>query len=180
MATSLALRTAPHGLFDCVSQTKQNLKSKSPERRTHPVPSPFPHTHPSYPPAGNSNYNASNSNDNSPAASVTSTWQGSGLNLQSLYQLACSVNPNDAAELTPVQAFFELAAAFPLDLIMRPEVLEALRAELDGVVKCVRYGATMERQAYESVVGRVLDPWLATGQWVEGSAFALGTKGIQS
>jgi len=83
------------------------------------------------------------------------SWQATGLTLQSLYGLASSFTDADV-ELTPVQAWFDLASRYPLDLILRPDVLAELKRELAPVVKCPHFGAQLERMAYESVVGRVL------------------------
>lgn len=87
------------------------------------------------------------------------SWPATGLNLQALYGLAASLNPGDK-ELTPVQAWFELANLYHPSLLLKPRVLEALRRELNGVVKCLHFGAVMEREAFESVVGRVVVPEL--------------------
>jgi hypothetical protein len=84
------------------------------------------------------------------------SWQGSsGLTLANLYGLASSLNPGDK-ELTPVQAWFELASQYHHNLLLDPAVLESLKREFVGVVKCVHFGALMERSAFESVVGRVI------------------------
>lgn len=76
------------------------------------------------------------------------------ISLAALEGLASSLNPGDL-ELTPVQAWFELAARYPAALLLRADVLSALKVELKGVVRCVYYGAAMERGAFESVVQRV-------------------------
>jgi hypothetical protein len=39
---------------------------------------------------------------------------------------------------------------------MQQHILDGLKRELVGVVKCPHFGAWMERGAFESVVGRVL------------------------
>lgn len=84
-------------------------------------------------------------------------WQGPGLTLESLYGLALSLNPGDM-EVTPVQAWFELAGRYGAQRLLKPQVLDLLKKEFRGVVRCVFFGATMERSAFESVVGRVLGP----------------------
>ncbi|KAI9903164.1 hypothetical protein N3K66_002516 [Trichothecium roseum] len=76
------------------------------------------------------------------------------ISLAALEGLASSLNPGDL-ELTPVQAWFELAARYPAGVLLRADVLSALKVELKGVVRCVYYGAAMERGAFESVVQRV-------------------------
>ncbi len=55
-----------------------------------------------------------------------------------------------------MQAWFELAARVPAEILLRREILDALKRELAPLVKCPYYGAWMERGAFESVVGRVL------------------------
>lgn len=88
-------------------------------------------------------------------------WQSSGLNLQALHGLAASLNPGDK-ELTPVQAWFELASRYDLALLLKKRVLDNLRREFVGVVRCVCFGAMIEREAFESIVGRVMAPELAS------------------
>jgi hypothetical protein len=96
-----------------------------------------------------------------PRAGDTS-WQASGLTLQSLHGLACSLNPSDR-DLTPVQAWFELAATHPAELLLDGGVQAELKRAFRGVVKCPHYGAVIEREAFESIVGRVLGPLLMGG-----------------
>lgn len=81
----------------------------------------------------------------------------SGLTLQSLHGLASSINPADL-DLTPVQAWFELAARYPIDVLLRRDVEDRLKREFVGVVKCPHYGAAIERGAFESICARVLGP----------------------
>ncbi|KAK0657307.1 hypothetical protein B0T16DRAFT_452784 [Cercophora newfieldiana] len=83
------------------------------------------------------------------------SWQATGLTLHSLYGLACSISDADL-EITPVQAWFELAGRYPLGLLLKREVLEVLKRELAPMVRCPHFGAVIEREAFESVVGRVL------------------------
>lgn len=96
------------------------------------------------------------------------SWTTTSLTLRALYGLASSLNPNDQVEVTPVQALFELLVRFGgawLESTAVPGSVddgsglllsERLKRELVGVVKCPHYGASMERGAFESVVGRVL------------------------
>lgn len=86
---------------------------------------------------------------------VNYQWTTSSITLDSLFGLATSLNPGDK-ELTPVQAWFELAGRYPLETLLEPQVLNELKTELNGVVKCLQFGAVMEREAFESVVGRVM------------------------
>ncbi|CAI4214034.1 unnamed protein product [Parascedosporium putredinis] len=77
---------------------------------------------------------------------------GPALTLRNLHGLASSL-PVDDKDLTPVQAWFELAGRYPAASFMLPEVVEALKREFVGVVKCFEFGATIERGAFDSVVG---------------------------
>lgn len=97
----------------------------------------------------------------SKSASPVISWQGTGLNLQALYGLASSLVPGDK-ELTPVQAWFEMAGQHHVGLLLSPRVLEALKKEFKGVVKCLHFGAVIEREAFESVLGRVVGQELAS------------------
>ncbi|OHW95810.1 methyltransferase domain-containing protein [Colletotrichum incanum] len=95
------------------------------------------------------------------AETTTHTWRadtgaGSALSLKSLLSLAKTLNPGDI-ELTPVQAWFELAARYGAAALMRENVIEALKKEFCGVVDCIHFGAIIERDAFESVVARVME-----------------------
>ncbi|KAK2022389.1 hypothetical protein LX32DRAFT_602900, partial [Colletotrichum zoysiae] len=95
------------------------------------------------------------------AEAATHTWRadtgaGSALSLKSLLALAKTLNPGDI-ELTPVQAWFELAARYGAAALMRESVIEALKREFCGVVDCIHFGAIIERDAFESVVARVME-----------------------
>ncbi|KAJ0313800.1 hypothetical protein COL516b_000745 [Colletotrichum fioriniae] len=95
------------------------------------------------------------------APTVSHTWQadtgaGSSLSLKSLLALAKTLNPGDI-ELTPVQAWFELAARYGAAALMRGNVIEALKRGFCGVVDCIHFGAIIERDAFESVVARVME-----------------------
>ncbi|WYZ34617.1 hypothetical protein EsH8_I_000893 [Colletotrichum jinshuiense] len=83
------------------------------------------------------------------------TGAGSALSLKSLLSLARTLNPGDI-ELTPVQAWFELAARYGAAVLMEDVVIEALKREFCGVVDCIHFGAIIERDAFESVVERVM------------------------
>lgn len=93
-------------------------------------------------------------------SSPTLQWQASPISLESLYGLAQSLNPG-TEEVTPVQAWFELVARYPLESLFHEPTLEILKREFKGVTHCVMYGAVIERNAFESITLRVLGP--ATG-----------------
>ncbi|KAM5351716.1 hypothetical protein ACJ41O_004439 [Fusarium nematophilum] len=82
-------------------------------------------------------------------------WPSPRISLSSLHGLASSLNPGDK-ELTPIQAWFELSNRFDRGFLLDRDRLAALGGELRGVAKCLEFGAVMEREAFESVIGRVL------------------------
>lgn len=90
-------------------------------------------------------------------SSPTLQWPSSSVTLDSLHGLARSLNPG-VDEVAPVQAWFELAGRYPVDALLQPATLEALKREFKGVVRCVVFGAAMERMAFESIIFRVLGP----------------------
>ncbi|GAB1310413.1 DNA independent RNA polymerase I transcription factor [Madurella fahalii] len=176
MATSLALRNAPRRIFKAASKTRLfpgSSISRRPPSYSPPTPSStddgpdltanpngnnhihtHTHSHSHSHSSNNSNsyHNYINESDTASALS----WRTSGLTLRTLYELACSLNPADDVEITPVQAWFELVGRFGAEVMMADGVLESLKREFVGVVKCPHYGASLERGAFESVVGRVL------------------------
>ncbi|RSM13455.1 hypothetical protein CDV31_005875 [Fusarium ambrosium] len=118
---------------------------------------------------------------------VSFEWPSPAISLSSLHGLARSLNPGDK-ELTPIQAWFELAASFDKSVLLDPATLDLLSKELNGVVKCLEFGAVMEREAFNSVVGRVLGEGLADamagvtligpdGQQTQGSENPFGLVG---
>ncbi|RDA87345.1 hypothetical protein CP532_2653 [Ophiocordyceps camponoti-leonardi (nom. inval.)] len=84
-------------------------------------------------------------------------WPAPTISLDSLRGLAQSLNAGDV-ELTPVQIWFELAARYRAERLLRPDSIEALLRRFCGVVHCVAYGAAVERLVFESVVMGVLGP----------------------
>ncbi|KAK4237145.1 RNA polymerase I-specific transcription initiation factor RRN3-domain-containing protein [Achaetomium macrosporum] len=155
MATALALRNAPAHIFKAAARTRPLPGVYSISRR----PSAPPPPHPS----------ADDQDDDDDDSSGLS-WKTSGLTLRSLYGLACSLNPplspddDDngggggcaSAEIAPVQAWFELVTRFGAATLMREGVLDRLKREFVGVVKCPHFGASMKRGAFETVVAGVL------------------------
>ncbi|KOS19661.1 hypothetical protein ESCO_000854 [Escovopsis weberi] len=80
----------------------------------------------------------------------------SGISLARLYGLALSLN-QDQAELTPVQAWFELVDRYGLGALFQDGVLETLERELSAAVRCLHFGAVMSRVSFEDIVWRTLD-----------------------
>lgn len=84
-------------------------------------------------------------------------WNSNNFQLYELYDLAQSLH-SDGTEVTPVQAWFELARRYPTELLLREDLQSRLQLELLGVVRCVHYGAVIETGAFESIISRVLGP----------------------
>ncbi|KAK4230522.1 hypothetical protein QBC38DRAFT_468962 [Podospora fimiseda] len=125
MATSLALRTAPPTVFSAAKKTRL-----------------FPGSSISFRPP-------------SPDSPDAVSWKTSGLTLQNLYGLACSLHGKDDEEITPVQVWFELVRRYGVETVLSG--IDEMKREFVGVVKCpAHFGAVLERGAFESVVGRVL------------------------
>ncbi|KAK6843600.1 hypothetical protein PG987_004460 [Apiospora arundinis] len=86
-------------------------------------------------------------------------WPATGITLESLHGLASALNPPDL-ELTPVQAWFEMVRAYDVrTLILDADgggssTLDRLVAELKGVVKCLHFGALIERAAFDSAAAQ--------------------------
>ncbi|KFA53086.1 hypothetical protein S40293_05312 [Stachybotrys chartarum IBT 40293] len=85
-------------------------------------------------------------------------WQSPGLTLHTLYGIAQSLNLGGDLEITPVQAWFELSSRYPPSLLLQLDIMEALKREFNGLVRCVYYGAVISRLDFETVVDRVLGP----------------------
>jgi hypothetical protein len=90
-----------------------------------------------------------------PERPPTLQWAGQGINLATLHGLALSLT-NPDVEITPVQAWFDLASRFPPTLLLNPNILVSLKREFKKIVRCVFYGAVMDREYYEIAVQRVL------------------------
>ncbi|KAL1844312.1 hypothetical protein VTJ49DRAFT_2369 [Mycothermus thermophilus] len=87
------------------------------------------------------------------------SWRTSALTLRALHGLAQTLAGADpeGAEVTPVQAWFELAQRVGYErLLATPGLLDALKRELHRLVKCRFYGASIRRDEFEGVVARVL------------------------
>ncbi|KAI5923233.1 hypothetical protein F4810DRAFT_212459 [Camillea tinctor] len=140
MASAIALQGAPDRVFSQIDAL-----------RTPPPPL--------HPPAG-----IQDGDDESgplPPSSAGISWgmgAGSGaLTLQKLRGLASTLNPPDR-EVAPVQAWFEIAAAYGLGVARDRARMDAVAREFAGVVKCLHFGAVIERAAFDGVLERVLGP----------------------
>ncbi|ERS97978.1 hypothetical protein HMPREF1624_06150 [Sporothrix schenckii ATCC 58251] len=142
MATNLFLREAPSDVFSSIETSAKDMTAF------------ITNTEPENPASTANHMDAHR-------ASQGLTWQAPDVTLQTLYGLAVSLNPISEMELAPVQAWFELAARYPLSILLRVDILNALKREFVGVVRCLYFGAVMEREAFESVVQRVVDPVMA-------------------
>ncbi|KAI0512544.1 hypothetical protein F5B22DRAFT_648648 [Xylaria bambusicola] len=82
-------------------------------------------------------------------------WSTRALTLTNLRRLARTLNPSDS-ELAPVQAWFELASLYGVDTATNAAVLENIRRELVGKVRCVVYGAAVKRGVFEDALKKVV------------------------
>ena len=60
-------------------------------------------------------------------------------------------------ELVPVQAWFEIVRLWGPEVGLNPALMNTMLHEFKGVVKCQHFGAVIEREAFDSVVGRVVN-----------------------
>ncbi|KAL2180371.1 uncharacterized protein P884DRAFT_78308 [Thermothelomyces heterothallicus CBS 202.75] len=177
MATSMALRNAPEHIFDAVARTDRGL---FPNPGPPPVMCPIRQASPATTTAATAA--AATTAARATATTMTTTltqsatadgmpnekgggsdgdgdaglsWTTTTLTLRSLRGLASSLVP-DSAELAPVQAWFELAGRFGVARLADRAVLDALKRELAGAVRCPHFGALIDRASFESAVGRVL------------------------
>lgn len=64
--------------------------------------------------------------------------------------------PKGDFEITPVQAWFLLAAEYDADWLLREGRLEVLKRELGRLVKCFDFGAVVEEGVFWGVVRKFL------------------------
>ncbi|KAI3329000.1 hypothetical protein HD806DRAFT_269239 [Xylariaceae sp. AK1471] len=77
------------------------------------------------------------------------------LTLTNLRRLARTLNPSDT-ELAPVQVWFELASLYGVAVATDKDVLENLKRELAGEMRCVTFGAAVQRDVFEGVLDKVM------------------------
>ncbi|KAI1499143.1 hypothetical protein F5X99DRAFT_411308 [Biscogniauxia marginata] len=142
MASAIALQDAPREVFAQIDGMEERLRSSSTRHHRHEH---YHHDDPTFP--------VPSSRD----AACSISWRTSGLTLQKLHGLASALNPPDR-EIAPVQAWFEIARAYGADAARDAALLRGVARELAGVVKCLHFGAVIERGAFESVLGRVYGP----------------------
>ena len=81
-------------------------------------------------------------------------WQATGININSLWALAqFEVDPT---EISPVQIWFDLASKYSYELLFADGLLTTLLIELRPFIRCIEYGASVDRQFYEDVVERMI------------------------
>lgn len=81
-------------------------------------------------------------------------WQASGININSLWALAQF--ELDPTEISPMQIWFDLASRYSYELLFSDGLLTALLIELRPLIRCIEFGASIQRQFYEDVIARVL------------------------
>jgi hypothetical protein len=97
----------------------------------------------------------------------TLQWSSQGISLSSLHGLARSLT-NPDVEITPVQAWFDLASRFPTAVLLDPNMLASLKLEFKQIVHCVYYGAVMARDEYEAAIVNVFGTSSMIGKPVSG------------
>ncbi|KAH0499329.1 hypothetical protein TgHK011_006532 [Trichoderma gracile] len=86
----------------------------------------------------------------------TFQWHANGISIGSLWALAqFEVDPT---EISPVQMWFDLASKYPYELLFADGLLTALLIELRPYIRCIEYGAAVNRQFYLDVVERMIGP----------------------
>ncbi|KAM0253604.1 hypothetical protein ACHAQJ_007233 [Trichoderma viride] len=86
----------------------------------------------------------------------TFRWQASGISISSLWALAqFEIDPT---EISPMQIWFDLASKYPYELLFVDGLLTALLIELRPFIRCIEFGAAVNRQFYEDVIERILGP----------------------
>ncbi|KAI0107499.1 hypothetical protein GGR51DRAFT_150115 [Nemania sp. FL0031] len=128
-ATALALQSAPLSIFTRLNDLQERL---APSAAAPLLPPPL-----------------------SPQAAAPIEWSSKALTLSNLRHLAGSLNPSDT-ELAPVQAWFELASLYGVGVATDAAVLARLRGELVGEMRCVTFGAAVDRDLFEGILERVM------------------------
>ncbi|KAL7950777.1 hypothetical protein V8C42DRAFT_130309 [Trichoderma barbatum] len=81
-------------------------------------------------------------------------WRANGISISSLWALAqFEIDPT---EISPVQIWFDLASKYPYELLFVDGLLTALLIELRPFIRCIEFGAAVNRQFYEDVVERMV------------------------
>ncbi|KAL7901318.1 hypothetical protein HDV64DRAFT_177189 [Trichoderma sp. TUCIM 5745] len=81
-------------------------------------------------------------------------WQASGININSLWALAQF--ELDPTEISPMQIWFDLASKYSYELLFSDGLLTALLIELRPLIRCIEFGASIQREFYDDVIARVL------------------------
>ncbi|KAI1446852.1 hypothetical protein F5Y02DRAFT_61191 [Annulohypoxylon stygium] len=124
-----------------------------PPSHHHHSPSPNSHQHHHHLHPQSHPHSSTSSADPSP-----STTTEPALTLESLYNLASTLNPADGPELAPVQAWFEIARLYGGAVALNAGLMDRVRVELAPSVDCLHFGAVMSRASFEGAVERVLGP----------------------
>ncbi|XDG06807.1 hypothetical protein ABKA04_006422 [Annulohypoxylon sp. FPYF3050] len=188
MASALALRSAPTEAWELIAAEKERRRQANPNAAGScsgagpscaPVPSAPATTAPTYDPnCFNPNTNTTLTswplppppshhspdqhhhpeNHTQTASTSSSSTTEPALTLESLYNLASTLNPADGPELAPVQAWFEIARLYGGAVALNAGLMNRVRVELAPSVDCLHFGAVMSRAAFEGAVERVLGP----------------------
>ncbi|CAJ2501552.1 Uu.00g044050.m01.CDS01 [Anthostomella pinea] len=139
MASSIALQDAPTDVFERIDAVQQRLRA----------------THVDGPPKITRRQNDGIHTTTTTTSDISWQTTSCALTLENLHDLASTLNPPDR-ELAPVQAWFEIARLYGLHVAVDAPLMDAVKRAFAGVVKCLDFGAVIERDAFESVLRRVI------------------------
>ncbi|KAK7755203.1 hypothetical protein SLS62_002708 [Diatrype stigma] len=145
MASAIALQSAPASVFehmDVVQAHVQQQQQQQQQQKQHQQSTA-------------SNFFSRAAHRRVGAGAGAGAASGASLTLENLRCLAAALNPPDV-ELTPVQAWFEIARERGAAVALDGALMDAVRRELALHVRCMHYGAVMPREAFDDVVGRVV------------------------
>ncbi|QYS98164.1 hypothetical protein H0G86_005356 [Trichoderma simmonsii] len=84
----------------------------------------------------------------------TFQWQATGISISSLWHLAqFEVDPT---EISPAQIWFDLASKYSYELLFADGLLTTLLVELRPFIRCIEFGAAINRQLYEDIIERMI------------------------
>ncbi|KAI2467226.1 hypothetical protein F4781DRAFT_322377 [Annulohypoxylon bovei var. microspora] len=185
MASALALRSAPPGVWEQISAENERRQQAPPAAAPSPDAlstflSPSSNAPPSAttltswplpPPPSTSTSTSTSAASHSHShghghqhhynpnfSHPTSSTTEPALTLESLYHLASSLNPASGPELAPVQAWFEIARLYGGAAVLDAPLMDRVRAALAPAVECLHFGAVIQRPAFEDAVAGVLGP----------------------
>ncbi|KAI0430564.1 hypothetical protein F5Y09DRAFT_341497 [Xylaria sp. FL1042] len=155
MATTLALQGAPSAVFTRMNDLQQQMNNASTTTTTTTTTTTNISPSPSLSPATITTTAPTTGEGGRGRGGGQLAWPSRALTLTNLRRLAGTLNAS-AAELAPVQAWFELASLYGVAVATDGAVLERVKRELAGEVRCVMFGAAVQRDVFEAVLKRVI------------------------